>query len=648
MNNDEDLNNININYTQYNLSDYIILIFFTILFGYIIYFIYNYFNSKNNSKNAYYIYEQNNYKNNDNKYPNYRFENNNINKYTNSYYQNTSPNNFNNIKNFNNTNYANSNFNNNYQGNNFSNENYNFENENNNNIYNSNISNNINNYSGNNNKNNSNSINRNDSQIGNMNSKNENFMGERYNSNNKKNKKRKKKNNINNIPPSENKIMCKDNNNYNNNDYYNNNNFNNNDYNNNNYNNNDYNNNNNINNDYNNNINNDYNNNINNDYNNNISDFNLIEQIGYINAKIGEEPKIGLNNIGATCYMNATLQCLSHTTKLTNYFLSPKNQNYINSDENIFSKSYLEVLKKLWIKHYNNNRNNYSPNEFKNILSQLNPLFQGVAANDSKDLVNFVLEQLHSELNKNKYNNNINNNNIFINQNDEQNVLNYFLEEFKKNQQSIISDIFYGIIETRTECLQCKQNNQFNNIFTPFYSYNFQIINFIIFPLEEIRKTKSEINNFNYNEVNLYDCFDYYEKDELMQGDNQMWCKNCRQNAPAKYSTRIYSSPEYFILILNRGKGNIYNVKLNFTEIIDISRYVQIKGGNNLIYQLYAIVTHLGPSSMSGHFIAFCKSPIDNMWYKYNDSMVDLIGNSFNDIHDFGCPYILFYERQGL
>ena len=138
-----------------------------------------------------------------------------------------------------------------------------------------------------------------------------------------------------------------------------------------------------------------------NNNNNNISDLNLIEQIGYINAKIGEEPKIGLNNIGATCYMNATLQCLSHTTKLTNYFLSPKNQNYINSDENIFSKSYLEVLKKLWIKHYNNNRNNYSPNEFKNILSQLNPLFQGVAANDSKDLVNFILEQLHSELYKN-------------------------------------------------------------------------------------------------------------------------------------------------------------------------------------------------------------------------------------------------------
>ncbi len=30
----------------------------------------------------------------------------------------------------------------------------------------------------------------------------------------------------------------------------------------------------------------------------------------------------GLNNIGATCYMNATLQCLSNTKPLTEFFLN--------------------------------------------------------------------------------------------------------------------------------------------------------------------------------------------------------------------------------------------------------------------------------------------------------------------------------------
>ena len=394
-----------------------------------------------------------------------------------------------------------------------------------------------------------------------------------------------------------------------------------------------------------------YNNNtnINNNYYDNNNNFKNKEVTGYIIKNIQEEPKIGLNNIGATCYMNATLQCLSHTKKLTDYFFSKKHQNWINSDENILSQSYLEVLKKLWIKSYNNNKNNYSPHDFKNIISQMDPLFEGVAANDSKDLINFILQQLHSELNKTKYtNNSINYNNINLNQKDEQIVLKYFLEDYKKNNQSIISDLFFGIIETITECLQCKQRNQLNGIFNPFYSYNFQIINFIIFPLEEIRKLKSEAFNFNLNEVNIYDCFDFYQKVDIMQGENNMWCKYCNQNTPSKYGTIIYSSPEYFILILNRGKGNMYDVKLHFEEVIDISRYVKIKSNNYLKYQLYAIVTHIGPSSMSGHFISFCRSPIDGMWYKFNDSQVDFIGKSFIDIHEFGCPYILFYERQGL
>ena len=373
-----------------------------------------------------------------------------------------------------------------------------------------------------------------------------------------------------------------------------------------------------------------------------------IDQIGFILSQIPEEPRIGLANIGATCYMNATLQCLSHTIRLSNFFLNDKNKLIINKKK--FSREFLEVIKKLWIKSYNKNKTYYEPYSFKRLISEMNPLFEGVQANDAKDLINFILQELHEELNNAKINPIENQENMIfnVNQYDENQMFLNFIEEFKKNQKSIISDVFYFIIETKTECLNCRKLNRMRGINNPVYLYNFQIMNFLIFPLEEIRKYKIKLYQQNFQEVDLNDCFIYYQKIDYMQGENQMWCSNCNQNAPSQYMTSLYSSPVYLVLILNRGKGNIYNVKLNFSEILNIGNFVYMKKSNDLIYHLYAIVTHIGPSNMGGHFIAFCKSPIDNRWYKYNDAMVEFVGNFYSDIVNFGVPYILFYESQNL
>ena len=89
--------------------------------------------------------------------------------------------------------------------------------------------------------------------------------------------------------------------------------------------------------------------------------------------------------------MNATLQCLSNSKNLTEYFL----YSYKKEPNKIMANEYYEVVLNLCKKE--NNRKSYSPFSFKDALSKENPLFAGVAANNSKDLINFLLERFHNK-----------------------------------------------------------------------------------------------------------------------------------------------------------------------------------------------------------------------------------------------------------
>ena len=146
----------------------------------------------------------------------------------------------------------------------------------------------------------------------------------------------------------------------------------------------------------------------------------------------------------------------------------------------------------------------------------------------------------------------------------------------------------------------------------------------------------------NINSVNIYECFDYYQKTETMSGDNAMHCNNCKSQETAYYQTYIVNSPDIIIIILNRGKGIEFNVKLEFTEYLNLQCYVKNYNGLSSNYKLIGVVTHLGESGASGHFIAYCRSPINNTWYQYNDELCNDVNNFKKDVIDYAMPYILF------
>ncbi len=341
--------------------------------------------------------------------------------------------------------------------------------------------------------------------------------------------------------------------------------------------------------------------------------------------------------------MNATLTCLRKTKELVNYFLDTNNENKIisnnialnNKNDNQLSPVFYKLINNLWVI---NGPKSYSPYNFMKVINEMNPLFKKGEPGDSKDFIIFILEQLHKELKKAINDGNLDKKAI-LNQYDKNNAFNNFFIDFKK-ECSIISDIFFGFNETTNVCLYCKNNYNSKGLANPI-CYNYGIFNCIIFPLEEVKKLKNNsLNNNNYiqmnsNRVSIYECFFYNQNSEYLTGQNRNYCNICKQTFDSIYTSRIFISPNVLVLILKREKGNIYDVKLDFSEVIDITQFVLEKDAPQMIYNLYGVITHIGQSGPNAHFVASCKSPIDNKWYRYNDAIVNPILDVQKDIIEF-------------
>ena len=396
----------------------------------------------------------------------------------------------------------------------------------------------------------------------------------------------------------------------------------------------------------------DFNNNnkeINNNHINHIEEKKENENFNEI--KLQETNKIGLQNIGSTCYMNATLQCFCHIGSFISYFKKlPLN----NLSQDSLSISFKNLIDHIWSEDLspNHSENNYYiPTDFRKKIANKSPLFQNNVANDAKDLVNFIIMTLHEELNEYKANKNNYQNVVMINQYNKQLVYDNFIKEYYQNNNSIISKIFYAINLSETQCSFCR------NIL-----YNYQIYYFIVFPLEEVRKFKYEQNflknNFNiyqaYNQINnynnipkevsIYDCFDYDKKINNMIGQNQMYCNYCKANTNSTMVTKLITGPEILILLLNRGKGLEFDVKINFVEYLNLEKYIENKN-TGYYYELLGVITHIGENGQGGHFIAYCRDPFTNVWSKYNDAIVTEVNDFKKDILDFANPYLLFYQK---
>jgi len=137
-------------------------------------------------------------------------------------------------------------------------------------------------------------------------------------------------------------------------------------------------------------------------------------------------------------------------------------------------------------------------------------------------------------------------------------------------------------------------------------------------------------------------------------------CPNCSQTENCQRRSFLNNTPRYLILSLGRFLFNPQNPncpskntrKILIQHQLDIAPYLEegvvVPEGQTANYHLNSIIMHSGELN-SGHYTAYVRK--NGLWYHCNDSRVrqvtpEEITGVLNGIHiDNGEPYILFYEQ---
>ncbi|KAJ3701575.1 hypothetical protein LUZ61_005280 [Rhynchospora tenuis] len=163
----------------------------------------------------------------------------------------------------------------------------------------------------------------------------------------------------------------------------------------------------------------------------------------------------GLLNLGNTCFMNSAIQCLVHTPEFARYFREDYHReiNWQNPLGMVgeLALAFGELLRKLWAP----GRTPVSPRPFKTKLSRFAPQFSGYSQHDSQELLAFLLDGLHEDLNRVKHRPYIKTRDA-DGRPDEEVADEYWANHIARNN-SIIVDVCQGQFKSTLVCPVCEK-----------------------------------------------------------------------------------------------------------------------------------------------------------------------------------------------
>ncbi|XP_028918689.1 ubiquitin carboxyl-terminal hydrolase 33 isoform X2 [Ornithorhynchus anatinus] len=239
-----------------------------------------------------------------------------------------------------------------------------------------------------------------------------------------------------------------------------------------------------------------------------------------------------------------------------------------------------------------------------------------------------------------------------------------------KKYRSVISDVFDGTIVSSVQCLTCDR--------VSVTLETFQDLSLPIPGKEDLAKLHSSSHPTSIVKagscgeayapqgwiaffmeyfkswfwgpvVTLQDCLAaFFARDEL-KGDNMYSCEKCKKLRNGVKFCKVQKFPEILCIHLKRFRHELmFSTKISThvsfpLEGLDLQSFLAKDSPAQIVtYDLLSAICHHGTAS-SGHYIAYCRNNLNNLWYEFDDQSVTEVSESTVQNAE---AYVLFYRKS--
>lgn len=324
----------------------------------------------------------------------------------------------------------------------------------------------------------------------------------------------------------------------------------------------------------------------------------------FVNHGVGA----GLQNLGNSCFMNATLQCLAYTPALAQLLCEA------NHSKQCKSRSFcaLCAMERLVPSLLLGGKQTVIPRKLFRNLPAINDLLTPGCQEDAHEFIQSLLDRLETAFDASA-------------------------PASTPKPMNPIRKLFTGATKTSIECVKCRRVSVTEE---PFCCLSLEI---------------------DKSNVDLCEALEIFTRDELLRGDDKYSCGHCQRKCVAHKRLTLSKLPPVLVLHLKRfsvhfeaahhrqGSTRKMAAHVAFPETLDfkaLQRLIHDADRERALidaeYELFAVLVHSGPQLGYGHYYALVKAP-DGHWFRCNDAQVMAV-SAKHVLSEQG--YVVFYRRK--